>query len=348
MPQRIPAFLALAALIGILCACREEPGAFGLAAIASKSKVRVGVAAGPGDERRERLVVREFNAVTAEGEFLWKVIHPTREGWNFAPADAFIAFAEQHNLYTTVTHFIWDQFPEFSQPPDWVHAITNPDDLKSVMRQHMETIAQRYGGRIKRWIAVNEPFDYFKSPPTLYKNHFYNVLGPSYIGEAFRIAKEAAPDSELWLNEIFTEADPAKSDALVQLTSELVSQGVPIDGVGIQGHLFSGDPDFALMERTMHRLDALGVKVAITELDAPVAQDLPDRLNVQAKRMANIVSVCLAVPECEAITWWGVDDSISWINWLIGPGLAPLLFDASLRPKPAYFAVREVLENGRP
>ena len=307
----------------------------------------MGVAAAPGDARREQLVIREFNAITNENEFIWKVIHPARDTWDFTRADKFIAFAEQHNLRTTITHFVWDQKDPWSQPPQWVHDINDPDELKSVMRQHIRTITQRYGNKIKRWITVNEPFNYLESS-ALYENHFYKVLGQSYIKEVFLIANEEAPESELWLNEIFTETNPDKSKALVQLATELVSDGVPIDGVGLQGHLFSGDPDIPLMEDTMHRLGALGLKVAITELDAPIGIGLHDRLNIQAKRMASMVLVCLAVPECESITWWGVDDSISWIDWILGPGLSPLLFDEFLRPKPAYFAVREALRNGRP
>lgn len=49
------------------------------------------------------------------------------------------------------------------------------------------------------------------------ENHFSRTLGPDWIAEAFRIAHEAAPDSELWLNEIFIETDPAKAHALVDL-----------------------------------------------------------------------------------------------------------------------------------
>ena len=344
--NHILSFWAFTALISLICSCREQHES-GLASYAVNANVRVGVAAAPGDERREQIVIREFNAISSEGEFLWQVIHPAPDTWDFTGADKFIDFAEQHNLYTTLTHFVWDQKDEWSQVPQWVHDINDPDELKSVMRQHIRTITQRYGNKLKRWITVNEPFDYYNST-ALYKNHFYKVLGESYIEDVFRIASEEAPESELWLNEIFTETNPTRSEALVQLATDLVSDGVPIDGVGLQGHLFSGDPDTELVENTMRQLGALGLKVAITELDAPVGIGLPDRLTIQAKRMASMVRVCLAVPECDSITWWGVDDGVSWIDWILGPGLSPLLFDEHLRPKPAYFSVRDELKNGRP
>jgi endo-1,4-beta-xylanase len=107
---------------------------FRLASYAVKANVRVGVAAAPGDASREQIVIREFNAISSEGEFLWRVIHPAPDTWDFTGADKFIAFAEQHKLYTTLTHFVWDQKDIWSQVPRWVHDINDPEELKSVMR----------------------------------------------------------------------------------------------------------------------------------------------------------------------------------------------------------------------
>jgi endo-1,4-beta-xylanase len=307
--------------------------------------MRVGVAAAPRDERWNRFISEEFNALSPEGELVWRVIHPNPEEWEFEGADRTLGFAEERGLFTTVSHFVWDQATEISGTPGWVKTIHDPDELRRVMRDHLATITARCGGKIDRWIVVNEPLEY--AGTALYRNHFYNVLGPDYVSETFRIAKEAAPDSELWLNEIFTENNPAKASALVDLAARLVAMGVPIDGVGLQGHLFVGDPDYDLVQDTMQRLGDMGLKVAITELDAPVGADLPSRFEVQAQRMAGMVQACLAVRACDSVTFWGLSDDISWLNWFLAPDLDPLLFDASLQPKPAYFAVREALLGGR-
>jgi len=318
------------------CTLREAAGA---------AQLRVGVAAAPRDEGWDRMISEEFNALSPEGELVWRVIHPNPEEWEFEGADRTLGFAEEQGLFTTVSHFVWDQATNISGTPGWVKAIQDPDELRQVMRDHLGAITARYGGKIDRWIVVNEPLEY--GGTTLYRNHFYNVLGPDYISEAFHIAEEAAPDSELWLNEIFTENNAAKASALVDLAASLVATGVPIDGVGLQGHLFAGDPDYELVQDTMQRLGDLGLKVAITEMDAPVGADLPGRLEVQAQRMAGMVRACLAVPACDSITFWGLNDEVSWLNSFLAPNLNPLLFDASLRPKPAYFAVRGALLGGR-
>jgi endo-1,4-beta-xylanase len=335
-PGDTPTPTALPCIASGSCTLREA---------AAAAVLWVGVAAAPRDEGWNRLVLKEFNALSPEGELVWRVIHPGPEEWDFEGADQTLAFADEHGLFTTVSHFVWDQATSISGTPGWVKAIQDPDELRQVMRDHLATITVRYGGKIDRWIVVNEPLDY--GGTALYQNHFYNVLGPDYISQTFRIAEEAAPDSELWLNEILTENNPAKASALVDLAASLVAAGVPIDGVGLQGHLFAGEPDYALVQGTMQRLADLGLKVAITELDAPVGGDLPDRLEVQAQRMAGMVRACLAVSACDSVTFWGLSDDVSWLNSFLGPNLDPLLFDASLQPKPAYFAVRGALLAGR-
>ena len=313
---------------------------------AEAARLRVGVAAAPRDEEWNLLVTDEFNALSPEGELVWRVIHPGPDEWKFEAADRTLAFAEGHGLFTTVSHFVWDQATAVSGTPEWVKAINDPAELRRVMRDHLTAITARYGQEIGRWIVVNEPLEY--GGTAVYRNHFYNVLGPDYISETFRIARQAAPDSELWLNEIFTENNTAKASALVDLAAALVAEGAPIDGVGLQGHLFTGDPDYELVQDTMQRLAGLGLKVAITEMDAPVGGDLPDRFEAQAQRMAGMVKACLAVPACDSVTFWGLDDEVSWLNWFLAPNLDPLLFDASLGPKPAYFAVRDAILAGRP
>jgi endo-1,4-beta-xylanase len=303
------------------------------------------VAAAPTDNQgRNALITREFNALSAEGETIWRVIHPGPDTWDFAAADAFFDFAGENGLFTTATHFVWDQAVEFSGTPAWVREITDPDQLREAMRLHLRALTARYSAGIGRWIVVNEPLVYFGN--TLYENHFRQVLGPGYISEAFRIAAEEAPASERWINEIFLESNPGRAEAYVELVAGLVREGVPVDGAGIQGHLFPDEPDFELLEKTLRELTGLGIKVSITELDAPVDPG-PDQLALQAERMSQAVEACLKVPNCNGVTVWGLDDGQSWLNWLLGPNLAPVLFDADLGPKPSYYSVRAALQAGR-
>jgi len=326
--------------------CRGDTSTLRCAARGARVTVGVGIEAG--DPEAEGVAAQEFDAITTQGSMLWSVIHPERERWDFAGADRTVAWAQRHGLAVTASHFVWDQIL-YRSTPAWVKEITDPRELRRAMRQHLHTVSRRYGRRIRRWIVVNEPLQYLGDTSRVQENHFSRTLGPDWIARTFRIARRAAPHAQLWLNEIFVETDPAKALALVELARALVAKRVPIDGVGIQGHLFTAllqptAPDAVLLRQTMADLAALGLEVGLTEVDAPVLPDTPDALHEQARRLRETVGACLAVRRCRSITFWDLHDGVSWLNGLFGRSdLSPTLFDAELRPKPAFFAVRDAL-----
>jgi endo-1,4-beta-xylanase len=358
---RARALLAMLAAVAIAAACAPAASAGvrghphtcaerspSLRCAARRAGIRIGVGREAGDPAEDALTAREFDATTLEGSLLWNVVQPAPDRWDFSGADRSIAWARRHHLYLTATHFVWDQIA-YQSTPAWVKQIDDPARLRAVMFDHLRTITRRYGRSIDRWITVNEPLRYFGDTGAPQDNHFSRVLGPDWIAQTFRIAHRAAPHADQWLNEVFTETDPVKSQALVELARSLVARHVPIDGVGIEGHLFTPylqptAPDVDLVSRTVRQLAALGLKVSFTEVDAPTLPTQPDRLAEQARRVGSLVRTCVAVRRCTGVTFWNLDDPRSWLNGLFGrDDLAPTLFDAGLRPKPAYYAVRDAL-----
>ena len=102
----------------------------------------------------------------------------------------------------------------------------------------------------------------------------------------------------------------AKATALKNLIKTLKSQGVPIDGVGLQSHFIVGEVPTTLVEN-MREFVALGVEVAITELD--VRMTLPETAALLEQQKADyqtVVSACQAVPQCVGITIWDFTDKV--------------------------------------
>jgi endo-1,4-beta-xylanase len=118
------------------------------------------------------------------------------------------------------------------------------------------------------------------------------------------------------------------------MVKDFKSRGIPIDCVGLQGHFNSGSAYNANFRTTLSSFAALGVDVAITELDVEGAS---------ATTYANIVNDCLAVSRCIGITVWGVRDSDSW-----RASQTPLLFDSSGNKKAAYTSVLNALNGASP
>lgn len=82
-----------------------------------------------------------------------------------------------------------------------------------------------------------------------------------------------------------------------------LAAGIPIDGIGIQGHLGGGNPSASAMQAGLEKLATTGVKeLAITELDI---------VNASVDEYVKVTNACLAVKKCVGITLWGVSDAVS-------------------------------------
>lgn len=311
--------------------------------VAAAAKLRVGTAVQThllSEEAPYReTVAREFNSITSENDMKWPFIHPSRNTYEFAAADAVVNFAEEHEIQVRGHTLLWGQ-TEFKTVPDYVANAVTADELRGYIDEHITTVVERYQERVQRWDVVNEPLDTLG--PTLENNVFLRLMGKGYIAEAFQLAHRADPDAELWLNEAALELFPAKAQAFVDLAAELVAGGVPIHGVGLQTHLLGGVPDLDAFGALVKRLAGMGLEVAITEMDL-AAGDEPDRFERQARGYGSTIASCLSVSQCREITFWGFTDRYTWLDDFLGPGRDPLLFDRDYQPKPAYTAVREQL-----
>jgi endo-1,4-beta-xylanase len=95
----------------------------------------------------------------------------------------------------------------------------------------------------------------------------------------------------------------------------------------------------------MERFAALGLDVAITELDIRMEiPSTPQKLAQQAQDYASVVKACHAVSRCVGVTFWGISDKHSWIpSYAHGFGDA-LPWDVNYEPKPAVAAIEAALK----
>lgn len=321
-----------------------EPATCTLRELADRLGFRMGATLEPheiADAGYTSTLTREFNALTPENALKWYTVQPSPGVWDFGPGDAVVGFAHANGMAVRGHTLVWAQD---TYTPAWVRAIGDADELRARVEEQIRTVMERYRGTVHRWDVVNEPLATGGTTPS--DSVFQRVLGPDWVADAFRHAHAVDPDAELWLNEFGTDQLPAKHVALVDLVTELLDDGVPLHGVGIQTHRFSVDgPDPATFEQQLRDFTDLGLEVAVTELDVATSPTDPAAFERQADAYRTVVQACVAVPGCDEVTTWGLTDASSWLDGLgfLPTPTRPLLFDDQLRPKPAYDAVREVL-----
>jgi endo-1,4-beta-xylanase len=295
---------------------------------------------------RDRIAT-EFNSVTAENVMKWETIEPQRGQLDFGPADELVDFARANGQAVRGHTLLWH-----NQLPGWLTAgvasgeIT-PGELRGILRKHVTDVVSHFRGRVYQWDVVNEVID---DNANLRDTIWLQQLGPGYIADVFRWARRADPRVKLYLNDYNVEGINAKSDAYYALAQQLLDEGVPVDGMGVQGHLgvqFGFFPAVNVAQN-LQRFEDLGLETSVTEAD--VRMILPAdtvKLQAQAQGYNTLLQACLLVRRCTSFTVWGYTDKYSWVpGFFDGEGAANLL-DETFAPKPAYQAVQATLALAR-
>lgn len=287
------------------------------------------------DPTYAEILAREFDYVTPENATKWGPLEPADGTYSWANADTIVDLAEQNAQSVKGHTFVWHQ-----QAPSWLNAL-GAEELRAAMKQHIETTLERYRGRVRAWDVVNEAVD--TTTESGYTDSvFYRALGPSYIEDAFRFAREADPEVLLFYNEVGLERAGPKSNFTYELMRALLERGVPIDGIGFQSHVsIHRYPSLDNLRENIRRFAELGLRVNVSELDARtllMPGDRDARWFAQRIAFQQVVGACVAEPGCEGVTLWGFTDRYSWINDEGEPD-DPLVFDRDYAEKPAYDGV---------
>lgn len=303
------------------------------------------------------LIKKEFNAATPENVMKSALIHPKWDTYDFAMADKMVDYCKKNKIKLNGHTLIWH-----SQLPSFIRGIKSPDSIRTFFTDHIKTVAGRYKGKVFSWDVVNEALN---EDGTLRNTVFLKHLGESYLVDAFKLAQEASPNTELYYND-YNNEQPAKRAGCIKLIKKIQESGARIDGVGIQGHWHVGKIPLKDIEDSILEYSALGLKVMFTELDIevlprnfqgaevsqrmanspemnPYTNGLPE--NVQ-KQLADDYEALFKLflkhkDKVTRVTFWGVNDGDSWLNnWPVrGRTNYPLLFDRNNQPKPAYFKI---------
>jgi len=336
--------LGLGALMSVLAlSVPAQAQGTGLRDLAAARGIDIGaaVAVSPlaGDEQYRTVLAREFGMVVGENAFKWESLHITPNLYFFDQTDEIVAFAEANGMKVRGHTLVWH-----SQNPGWLaRKIKTRDEAIAVLKDHIQTVVGRYKGRIAAWDVVNEAVD--DSTGELRESPWLTAIGPDYIALAFQFAHEADPAAKLYYNDYGAEGVGGKGDAVYELVKGLKEQGVPIDGVGWQGH-FQANSFISDMKINGQRIADLGLEVSITELDIRIPIPATETgLAGQAKTYGNVTRICLDLPNCKAIATWGFTDLHSWVPGFFTGAGAALPFDENYQPKPAYEAIAGALRS---
>jgi endo-1,4-beta-xylanase len=300
----------------------------------------------------------QFSVVTPGNGMKWQIVEPSPGVYDWSQADQLVAFAQANSQLIRGHTLLWH-----NQLPTWLttgvgNGSITTSQLWDLLEQHIFTEVPRYRGKIWQWDVANEFFldaDPSGIDPT---NFWIAALGPTVIPQAFTWAHEADPGAILVYNDYNIAGEDgtnAKSDAVYAWLQQMLDQGVPITGVGNQGHLdtqYGFSPQQFLAD--LQRYTTLGLHVAITEADVRTfvnnATDQVPADNLaqfaQPYEYSAMLKAALQVERLISFTVWGFTDSDSWVpGTFAGEGYAAI-YDVNQNPKQAYYDLQNDLQLG--
>lgn len=309
------------------------------------------------------LVKLEFNSISPENELKWERVHPEEDKWNWEFQDKFVDFGVENNMHILGHVLVWHSQVPRSVFQDKDGKQVSKEVLAQRMNNHITTVMERYKGKIHAWDVVNEsitPEDGYR------KSKWFEIMGPEFMEQAFNLAHEIDPGCHLLYNDYGMD-NKKRRDFVVEMVKKYKQKGIPIHGIGMQGHLNLDSPNLTEWEKSIEAFAATGMRVHITELDVdvlpydwgrtaevstnveyrnslnPYTEGLPKEIEDKfTKRYEEIFKLLLKHRDkVDRVTFWATSDDYSWKNNFPVRGRTnyPMLFDREHKRKDAYFAV---------
>lgn len=314
------------------------------------------------DSTQIELIKKEFNSITAENDMKPGELHPAEGVWNWERGDKIADFCRKNGIKLRGHCLVWH-----SQFCDWMFNDKNGKPVSkevfySRLRDHIHQVVNRYKDVVYAWDVVNEAMSdagrgWRGHEPNPYReSKLYKLCGDEFIAKAFEYAHEADPDAILFYND-YNAATPIKRNRIYNMVKKMQDAGVPITGIGMQGHYNIYGPSEEDVDSALTKYSELVDHIHITELDIRCNEEMGGQLRfsrgennaippyiatLHEDQFARIFRVFRKHKDViDNVTMWNLSDADSWL----GVNNHPLLFDENLKPKKAYYAVKNFDEK---
>ena len=276
-----------------------------------------------------------FNAAVVENALKWHQIEPERGRIDFTTLDNALAWADQQGIPVR-GHCIYWGIP--NRVMDWLKALDDAQ-LRLALMQHGRMIGARYRGRFAEYDLNNE---------MIHGNYYEQRLGPGITKEMAMWVKEGDPEAKLCLNDYDILTGNRLADYMKHIRS-LLDMGVPIAGIGVQGHLHGDTFDAAALRKALDELAQFNLPIRVTEFNFPgqrskyYAQPENRKLaltaeeeRAKAEAIRQYYRICFAHPAVTGILMWGFWEGANWIP-------QSSLFKRDWTPTPAAEAYKDLV-----
>lgn len=324
-----------------------------LKAAASQAGVIIGTAVNHNylsDQSYINFINANFDKATFENATKAKIVWQAMSTYNWVAMNNTVNALDPYMDYTVhAPLWAYHVSPTETALPDWLVTY-----LSTATREQAKTLIENYYTEIAAHAPATtysiDPINELVRDPDgsgilLRDNPLKTAIGPDYVNIAYSKVKQLMPGVKTVINDYSVHFPGEKANSFFMLINDLVTQhGVPIDIIGVQGHLKLYDQHtmWTILE-TLHQLDTLGLEIAITEFDIRLDEGSYPHTFSDYNKQANLaylfVQELRKLNNFTELTLWGTHDQYSW-----RPNQSPCLIDSNGILKPMYTAIKEALK----
>ena len=228
---------------------------------------------------------------------------------------------------------------------------TYSKEIKRLFEKRIRELSDYYGDRMDSWDIVNESatdFSLGRMIPgdAIAKSH-YGLMPGDYTYEAFRLAQTLLPEKAL-----LNINDYKNDQSYVDQVKDLQQRGCNIDVMGSQMHLFNPQQCLDIAEGKpiqspevvwdrMATLSQADLPIHLSEITITAPGDDEKGRQIQAVITRNLYRLWFSIDKMMGITWWNIVDDCG----APGEPTTSGLFTRNMEPKPAYFALDQLINH---
>lgn len=253
--------------------------------------------------------LENFNSAVTENAVKWGTMEPRKGEVDYSVIDGILKWTDENNIPLRGHNLFWG-IPQFIQP--WVKELNN-DELRLTLQNRAETVTARYKGRFAEYDLNNE---------MIHGNYYEDRLGPDITKLMAQWAHNGDPDANLYVNDYDILTGNKLPEYMAHIR-KLLKQGVPVAGIGVQGHLHSDTFDREQLKNVLDSLAKFKLPIRITEFNMPgqrskyynqkIMTMTPAEEEQNAKELTDYYRICFAHPAVEGILMWGFWEGANWI-----------------------------------
>ena len=276
--------------------------------------------------------LENFNSAVTENAVKWGNMERQKGQVNYSVVDAMLEWTDANEIPLRAHNLFWG-IPNRVQP--WLKEMTD-EELEQTLKERAITITSRYKGRFAEYDLNNE---------MIHGNYYEDRLGPGITKKMTEWATTGDPDIILYLND-YDILTGNMLDKYLEHIRLLLSQDVPIAGIGVQGHLHSETFNRNELKRALDSLAQFDLPIRITEFNMPgqrsefhrqrIRTMTPEQEELNVNEMVDYYKICFAHSAVEGILMWGFWEGANWIP-------VSSLYKRDWSPTPALTAYQNLI-----